>query len=115
MKEGQKEMTSIERKLAFLMMVDEDGTPRPWIYDSYSSIIGAFEGGDPEVVAEIPYSDASAGADQGQKDCRTITVSRNHLRALTDVADALKQVVDQMPGYERGAKALAALAEVPDA
>lgn len=102
-------MSPIEKKIAFLRQTEEAATPEPWL-----AVDGGITYFKPGMISGV-FLIQDRLLLKGHCNIQVVTVSRNHLRALIAVAEAVATALGEMPGYMSMCDALAALAELPDA
>lgn len=69
----------------------EASTPGPWVYDSYSSVVGAYPGYDPHVLASVPVIAGDTATPDGANDAAFIAAMRSMAPKLLAVAGLLEE------------------------
>lgn len=99
-------------KLEEFRKLMEASTPGPWVYDSYSSVVGAYPGYDPHVLASVPVIAGDTATPDGANDAAFIAAMRSMAPKFLALAEAVK--CNPHPEPQAGCpicKALAALEE----
>lgn len=95
---------TLESELTKLKELEAKATPGPWVYDSYSKIIGWDDD-----IAKVPVEGGDTATKQGAHDAWLIQAMRNVLPKLIKTIEIQQEVIRKVKSNRDGKEQIEAL------